>query len=78
MVLLTDVSVFTLKGLRYFDPNIKYYWHCAIYCRAPPVQDFTYGQLRIGGMCLDSVSGFANQPVEMRPCSSEPRIEQVQ
>ena len=25
-----DVSVFTLKGLRYFDPNIKYYWHCAI------------------------------------------------
>lgn len=46
-------------------------------CRAPPVQDFTYGQLRMGGMCLDSVSGFANQPVEMRPCSSEPRTEQV-
>lgn len=36
----------------------------------PPIQDFTYGQLRslTGGLCLDSLNGFAGQPVEMMSC----------
>ena len=46
-------------------------------CRAPPIQDFTYGQLRQGELCLDAGDGFANQPVMMKPCLREMGNKQV-
>ncbi len=45
-------------------------WNYLFYS-APPIQDFTYGQLRtIGsGLCLYARRSFASQPVDLSQCS---------
>lgn len=58
------------------------YLSCFSPSRAPPIQDFTYGKLVLGGgsSCLDSVNGFHNSVVEIRECGageSDPADPQV-
>jgi polypeptide N-acetylgalactosaminyltransferase len=37
----------------------------------PPIQDFTYGHLRHGEVCLDSLGRVSMQPPELRPCDPD-------
>lgn len=55
-----------------------YWWLCdSFFGSAPPIQDFTYGQLRQDGSCLDSLGQRAMQNVEMRPCTDPMTASQV-